>query len=248
MSSAIGMVAKPGGEAEWCTGSVSGVRGLGRGAEARKGAEEHSKGGCRSDGTRAMDGAGGDAERAGVAVNTARMALAQCDGRMPPTFVAPTPTSTTLGPSRPTLMPSLPSVPLVAPVAHPPVKADAPSITALRRHVSADTPIGGPGAPRSLPCIYRDPAPPTASAYPGGPRRPLVQLGVVADPAGLAQRGVAARCVPRRLVREAGDKRLCDGKMRLGAHMPPGVKNTGRGPSGGHGAGGRVMWEVSAGG
>jgi hypothetical protein len=70
--------------------------------------------------------------------------LAQCDGQMPPTFVAPTPTSTTPGPSRLTLLPSLPSIPLAAPVVHPPVKADAPSVTALRRHVSANTPIGQP--------------------------------------------------------------------------------------------------------
>ena len=68
-SSAIGAVAKPGGEAEWCAGSASGMRGLRRGAKAGKGAGEHSKGGCRSDGARAMDGAGGDAERAGVAVD-----------------------------------------------------------------------------------------------------------------------------------------------------------------------------------
>ena len=44
-SSVIGVVAKLGGKAKWCTGSMSGVRGLGRGAEAGKGAEEHSKGG-----------------------------------------------------------------------------------------------------------------------------------------------------------------------------------------------------------
>ena len=75
VSSVIGMMAKLGGEAEWCAGSVSSMRGLGRGAEARKGAEEHLKGSCRSDGTRAVDGTGGDTERAGVAVDTARMAV-----------------------------------------------------------------------------------------------------------------------------------------------------------------------------
>ena len=81
------MVAKLGGEAEWCAGSAtlvdeakwcagsaSGMRGLGRRAEAGKGAREHSEGSCRSDGMRAVDGTGGDAERAGVAVDMARIA------------------------------------------------------------------------------------------------------------------------------------------------------------------------------
>ena len=68
------MVAKPGGKAEWCAGSASGVRHLGCGAEAGKGAGEHSEGGCRSDGMRAVDGTGGNAERAGVVVDIARMA------------------------------------------------------------------------------------------------------------------------------------------------------------------------------
>ena len=67
-------VAKPGGEAEWYAGSTSDMRGLGHGAETGKGAKKHSKDSCRSDGTRAADGARWDAERAGVAVDTARMA------------------------------------------------------------------------------------------------------------------------------------------------------------------------------